>query len=170
MRIDTFTRTEDDNGLLYVFSTLMQKEEEREEIRNFRPASAAFNLSFFKKRFLKSNKWIRMVGVFLLFFSFIIIIKIFILIFDVESFLRKLHNFPSSFQQECFFGQKSFLMKTLMRSVFFSKATQKSFLLVQSKKLFEFDQVSMRQVKLKTEVTHNKKNYEFLFPLAKSRK
>ena len=61
-------------------------------------------------------------------------------------------------------------MKTLMRSVFFSKATQKSFLLVQSKKLFEFDQVSMRQVKLKTEVTHNKKNYEFLFPLAKSRK
>ena len=53
---------------------------------------------------------------------------------------------------------------------FFSKATQKLFLLVQSKKLFEFDQVSMRQVKLKTAVTHNKKNYEFLFPLAKSRK
>ena len=66
-------------------------------IKNFRHASAAFNLSFFKKRFLKSNKWIRMVGVFLLFFSFIIIIKIFILIFDVESFLRKLHNFPSTF-------------------------------------------------------------------------
>ena len=96
MRIDTFSRTEDDNGLLYVFSTLVQKEEER-EIRNFRPASAAFNLSFFKKRFLKSNKWIRIVGVFLLFFSFIIIIKIFKLLFDVESFLRKLHNFPSSF-------------------------------------------------------------------------
>ena len=148
----------------------MQKEEEREEIRNFRPASAAFNLSFFKKGFLKSNKWIRMVGVFLLFF-FHYYHQNFHINFWCWIFFKKATQLSFKFLARMFFWSKIIFDENFDAIVFFfSKATQKSFLLVQSKKLFEFDQVSMRQVKLKTEVTHNKKNYEFLFPLAKSRK
>ena len=47
------------------------------------------------------------------FFLKIIVIKI-LLVFDVRSFLTKLCQFAQVFSQECFFGRKSFLMKTLM--------------------------------------------------------
>ena len=63
---------EDDNGLLYVSSAQFKKKRKRERrISDFDIRSgSAVNLSFFFKHFLKRNKWIRMLGVFLLFFHY----------------------------------------------------------------------------------------------------
>ena len=95
-------------------------------IRNFRPASAAFNLSFFKKRFLKSNKWIRMVGVFLLFFFFHYYHQNFHINFWCWIFFKKATQLSFKFLARMFFWSKIIFDENFDVIYFFFQKLHKS--------------------------------------------
>ena len=104
---------------------LLCKKKRKGRNKDFRPASAAFNLSFFKKRFLKSNKWIRIVGVFLLFFFFHYYHQNFHITFWCWIFFKKATQLSFKFLARMFFWSKIIFDENFDAICFFFKSYTK---------------------------------------------
>ena len=138
----------------------MQKGIGRMGTRNsdIRSTSAAFNSYFLNNFFGKGIRWISMERL-LTFFFLIIVIKI-LLVFDVRSFLTKLCQFAQVFSQECFFGRKSFLMKTLMTwTIFFKNFTKVVFCSKNAKWSLNLTRFCVSKAENSSDP--QRKNYEF---------
>ena len=120
MRIITSWWTEDDNGLLYVLSAQFKKEDGNEDKQFRHPIRVGCQSFFFFKHFLKRNKWIRMLGVFLLFF-FHYYHQNFDINFWCSIFFKKATQLSFTFLAIMFFWSKIIFDENFDVIYFFSK-------------------------------------------------